>query len=198
MPEWIKEILIAVGGGATVTVGLLTVFKSLLVKLVESTIDSSFEKSTIKLTNKLERSTKAYEILLQKELDYYETMDPYIASLVPIVQDFDYWATSKAKDVEEHYKNDLLEYIELIKKIKSAVLLYQPYIPNSVFSVVSSLLSAMQRDVQYLKDVGEMLYEMRDEKPDVAKLQGIREQVISSVIIVEIEIKKRLTELTQN
>lgn len=68
MQEWIKEIIVALGGGATAAIVILTVFKSFAMKLFEKAIDTSFEKSTIKLTNKLDRSTKAYEILLKKSL----------------------------------------------------------------------------------------------------------------------------------
>lgn len=198
MPEWIKEIIIAIGGGATVAVGLLAVFKSLFVKFVESTIDASFEKSTIKLTNKLERSTKAYEILLRKELDCYEQMDPHIAALVPIVQDFEFWATSSDKSAEENFKDGLLEYIRITKDIKSTVLLYQPYIPNAIFDAVSSLLKVMQENVQYYYDSVKILHGEKDGKIDVAKLKEIRESIISAIIVMEIEIKTRLTELTNN
>ena len=198
MPEWIKEIIIAIGGGATVAVGLLAVFKSLFVKFVESTIDASFEKSTIKLTNKLERSTKAYEILLRKELDCYERMDPHIAALVPIVQDFEFWATSSDKSAEENFKDGLLEYIRITKDIKSTVLLYQPYIPNAIFDAVSSLLKVMQENVQYYYDSVKILHGEKDGKIDVAKLKEIRESIISAIIVMEIEIKTRLTELTNN
>lgn len=198
MPEWIKEIIIAIGGGATVAVGLLAVFKSLFVKFVESTIDASFEKSTIKLTNKLERSTKAYEILLRKELDCYEQMDPHIAALVPIVQDFEFWATSSDKSAEENFKDGLLEYNRITKDIKSTVLLYQPYIPNAIFDAVSSLLKVMQENVQYYYDSVKILHGEKDGKIDVAKLKEIRESIISAIIVMEIEIKTRLTELTNN
>jgi len=198
MPEWIKEIIIAIGGGATVAVGLLAVFKSLFVKFVESTIDASFEKSTIKLTNKLERSTKAYEILLRKELDCFEQMDPHIAALVPIVQDFEFWATSSDKSAEENFKDGLLEYIRITKDIKSTVLLYQPYIPNAIFDAVSSLLKVMQENVQYYYDSVKILHGEKDGKIDVAKLKEIRESIISAIIVMEIEIKTRLTELTNN
>ena len=75
MPEWLKDLIIAIGGGTTVTIILLTALKSIVEKIVEKAIDTSFEKSTIKLSNRLERTTKAYEILLKKEFDYYARVD---------------------------------------------------------------------------------------------------------------------------
>ena len=44
MPEWLKSALAAVGGGTVVLVGVLTIFKGLLVKLFETGIETSFEK----------------------------------------------------------------------------------------------------------------------------------------------------------
>lgn len=64
MPEWLKELIAAMGGGTVVLIGVLTIFKGLLIKLFETGIESSFEKNFEKFKNKLERSTQAYEILL--------------------------------------------------------------------------------------------------------------------------------------
>lgn len=49
IPEWLKNMLAAIGGGTVVLVGVLTVFKGLLVKLFETGIESSFEKKTRKI-----------------------------------------------------------------------------------------------------------------------------------------------------
>lgn len=44
MPEWLENVLAAVGGGTVVLIGILTIFRGLLVKLFETGIESSFEK----------------------------------------------------------------------------------------------------------------------------------------------------------
>ena len=67
MPEWLIDLIVAIGGGTVVLVGILTIFKNLFIKLFETGIESSFEKNLEKYRNKLSRSTKAYEILLEKE-----------------------------------------------------------------------------------------------------------------------------------
>ena len=202
MPEWIKELLIAIGGGATVTVALLTILKSIVSKIVDKAIDTSFEKSTIKFTNKLERTTKAYEILLRKEFDYYEKIDPYMATLVPLVQDLEYWATKSREDdsdnAKEKYREHLLEYLKMIPEIKNDSVLFQPYMPVDVFNAVALLLENMQSDMQYLGFVGEVLYEKTDGEIDTNKLKDIRDKVLMSVALIETRVKKRLTELSGN
>lgn len=54
IPEWLKNMLAAIGGGTVVLVGVLTVFKGLLVKLFETGIESSFEKN-----RKIQKQIKA-------------------------------------------------------------------------------------------------------------------------------------------
>ena len=40
MPEWLKDLIIAIGGGTTVTIILLTALKSIVEKIVEKAIDT--------------------------------------------------------------------------------------------------------------------------------------------------------------
>lgn len=137
MPEWIKELIIAIGGGATATISILLIVKSLLSKIIDKTIETSFEKSTIKFTNKLDRSTKAYEMLLNKEFEFYEKIDPYMATLVPLVQDLEFWLQKheeeKTDNAKAKYKECLLKYLETVPDLKNNLILYQPYIPVEVF-----------------------------------------------------------------
>ena len=58
MPEWLESLLTAIGGGTVVLVGVLTIFKGLLIKLFETGIESSFEKNLEKFRNKLGDSQK--------------------------------------------------------------------------------------------------------------------------------------------
>ena len=68
MPEWLGSLFTAIGGGTVVLVGILTIFKNLIIKLFETGIESSFEKNLEKLKNNLEGSTRAYEIILDREM----------------------------------------------------------------------------------------------------------------------------------
>lgn len=62
-------MLAAIGGGTVVLVGVLTIFKGLLVKLFETGIESSFEKKR-KLKNKLKQSTKANTLFRYNDFAY--------------------------------------------------------------------------------------------------------------------------------
>ena len=91
MPECLGSLFTAIGGGTIVLVGILTIFKSLIIKLFEIGIESSFEKNLEKFKNNLERSTRAYEIILDREMRFYKELQPITAELIPIEHDLLYY-----------------------------------------------------------------------------------------------------------
>lgn len=202
MQEWIKEVLIAFGGGATATISLLLILKSIMTKLVDKTIETSFEKTKIMFTNMIERSTKAYEILLKKEFDFYEKTDSYMASLVPLVQDLVYWAKASqdvtSNDTRENYRSILLKYTQMIPMMKNDVVCFQPYIPTNIFSIYVDLLADMQDDLQYLSFVGKIIFGLEEDIIDANRLNDIRDTILKHVAIFETQVKQRLTELSSN
>lgn len=134
MPEWLKDLIVAVGGGTVVLVGVLTIFKNLLIKLFETGIESSFEKNLEKYRNKLSRSTKVYEILLDREMRFYEKIEPIFAELVPLEHDLLYYLkkdeTVDRKAGCEAFRKHFGRYTELIKTLKNETLIHQSYIPG--------------------------------------------------------------------
>ena len=102
MPEWLESLLAAIGGGTVVLVGVLTIFKGLLIKLFETGMESLFEKNLEKFRNKLERSTKAYEILLEREMRFYEKLEPITAELVPLEHDLLFYLNMMRKQIERN------------------------------------------------------------------------------------------------
>lgn len=202
MPEWLKELIIAIGGGATATISILLIVKSLLSKIIDKTIETSFEKSTIKFTNKLERSTKAYEMLLNKEFEFYGKIDPYMATLVPLVQDLEFWLQKheeeKTDNTKANYKECLLKYLEAIPNLKNDSILYQPYIPVEVFNSVTSLIAHMQDNMKMLGNYGEIIFEKKEGYLDFDKMKVFVEGELKLIALIETLIKARLIELTES
>ena len=202
MTEWIKELIIAIGGGATATISILLIVKSLLSKIIDKAIETSFEKSTIKFTNKLDRSTKAYEQLLNKEFEFYEKIDPYMATLVPLVQDLEFWLQKheeeKTDNTKANYKECLLKYLEAIPNLKNDSILYQPYIPVEVFKSVASLITHMQDNMKMLGNYGEIIFEKKEGNLDFDKMKVFVEEELKFIALIETVIKARLIELTES
>lgn len=202
MTEWIKELIIAIGGGATATISILLIVKSLLSKIIDKTIETSFEKSTIKFTNKLERSTRAYEMLLNKEFEFYGKIDPYMATLVPLVQDLEFWLQKheeeKTDNTKANYKECLLKYLEAIPNLKNDSILYQPYIPVEVFNSITSLIAHMQDNLKMLGNYGEIIFEKKEGNLDFDKMKVFVEGELKLIALIETLIKARLIELTES
>lgn len=201
MPEWLNDLIVAIGGGTIVLVGILTIFKNLFIKIFETGIETSFEKNLEKYRNKLSRSIKAYEILLEKEFTYYNSLDPHLATLVPLVQDLVYYS-DMSQEMElafrqTRYKENLLKFIEMVPKLKNDVVLFQPYIPTQVFDRVSNLIGAMQHNLSIWNHAGKVIFGKKEGTIDLKKEEEISDVILLHVAAIESGIKSRLDQLIE-
>ena len=131
MFEWVKEFIIALGGGTAALILVLTVFKGLFVKFFESGIETSFAKNLERFKNKLERSTRAYEILLDREMRFYENIEPVVAQLIPLEHDLLYYLKHHEGVEREKecgaFRESFKQYGELVKTLKDESLIHQTY-----------------------------------------------------------------------
>lgn len=120
-----------------------------------------------------------------------------MATLVPLVQDLKFYAQQPENIGKEKYRELLLKYLEIIPKMKNDVVLFQPYIPIDINCAVSDLLGIMQSDIQYLSDVGAILFEKQSGEIGDEKMEEIQEKILLAIAFVETKIKSRLTELSK-
>lgn len=201
MPEWLKDLIVAVGGGTVVLVGILTIFKNLFLKLFETGIESSFEKSLEKYRNKLSRSTIAFEILLDREMRFYERMEPIYAELIPLEQDLLYY-TQRDEEVDretecEAFRTSFSRYMELIKNLKNETLVHQSYIPQTIFVTSTAVVGQMQKDLPFWLEMAKLLFAGEYERIDYEKGQQAVDAVLMYITKAQLEIKKRLEELSK-
>ncbi|MBC3516338.1 hypothetical protein [Neobittarella massiliensis] len=198
--EYIKDLIIAIGGGTTALIALLTIFKALFMKFFERVIDTAFEKNIEKYKNVLTRSTTAFEILLDKELDFYTNSDPLFAEVIVLVQDLVYYSSSDDKmDYEfqrKNYKQCFLRYCELIKEIKEKTLVHQVYLPRTIFMECSNIVSQMQEGLQHWKLVADVVFNLSTEKIDTIKSNELSDNILRQIALAETLIKARLTTLS--
>ena len=200
MPEWIKDLILAIGGGAFASIGILTVFKSLLIKIFETGIESSFEKSLEKYRNKLSRSSKAYDILLEREMRFYERMEPIFAELIPLMHTMKY--CMEKSTVSEHltkceeFKEGFLKYTDLYDQIRNETLIHQSYLPANVLLSSNMVVKKMYDDLNFWKDSALALFEQKYEDIDDVTIQGVLEDLFKTIAIMEVHIKNRLEELS--
>lgn len=200
MPELLKDFLLAVGGGTTVLIAVLTIFKSMFLKVFEKGIDSSFEKSLERFRNKLLRSTSAFELLLQREMGFYEKVSPIFAELIVVIQDLPYYLNTQEEGDHtaqcEDFRKTFLRYLEIVKLLKNECLIHQAYIPQSIFSATSDIVKFMQADMNVWNESIKFLFDGKHDEVDHAKSEQMSNGVLMSIATTEFLIKKRLSELS--
>jgi len=200
MPEWLKSLLAAVGGGTVVLVGVLTIFKGLLIKLFETGIETSFEKNLEKFRNKLERSTRAYEILLDREMRFYEKLEPITAELVPLIHDLRYYLEhredSEREEECERFREHFKRYCELIKLLKNENLVHQSYTPHEVFDAFTAVVKQMQEDLNCWFDAANYLFTGEYDKIDYKKCDEVVDILLMRLALAETLVRKRLKQLS--
>ncbi|MBS5283412.1 MAG: hypothetical protein KHY46_06000 [Clostridiales bacterium] len=200
MPEWLESLLVAIGGGAVVLVGVLTIFKGLLVKLFETGIESSFEKNLEKFKNNLDRTTRAYEILLDREMRFYEKLEPITAKLVPLEHDLLYYLKydedADRERQSEAFKEHFKRYCELIKDLKNENLIHQSYIPQEVFNAFTSVVKQMQDDMPLWFDMAKFLFAGEYDKIDYEKCETTIDTLLMQLAFAETMVRKRLKQLS--
>lgn len=197
MSDWIESILVAIGGGTVVLVGILTIFKQLLIKLFETGIETSLEKNLVKFQNKLDRSTRAYEILLEREMRFYEKLEPLIAELIPLEHDLLYYLEQRydgeeRKRVCDALRNHFLRYLELVKVLKNENLVHQSYTPKEVFEAFSTLVIKMQDDCDYWKEMCTYFFDSNYDKIDYDKGKKTVDELLWYLALAETSVQKRL------
>lgn len=199
--EMLEKFLIAIGGGTTALIAMLTILKPIFLKVFDKAIDSTFDKNIEKFRNKLSRTTSAYEILLKKEFDFYEKLDPHLATLVPLIQDLVYYA--KGDDGIGHstqcekYREHLLTYLKMTPDLKNTTILYQPYVPKNVWTTVISLVSEMQKEFEFWEETRKSLFGLIELPINVQKAEEVSSSIVMQIVVVQTKIKNRLTELSE-
>ena len=200
MPEWLVNILASIGGGTVVLIGVVTIFKGLLVKMFESGIEASFEKGFEKFKNRLARSTKAYEILLDREMRFYEKSDPIIAELIPLEHDLRYYLErheeSDRKSECEKLRECVTRYCQLVITLKNEVLIHQSYIPQEVFDAFSSVVKQMQDDMHWWHDMTKLAFDDEYSKIDYKQCDEVVDQLLLRLAFAETKVRSRLNILS--
>lgn len=200
MPEWLKSVLAAFGGGTVVLVGMMTIFKGLFIKFFESSIESSFEKNIEKFKNKLERSTRAYEILLDREMRFYEKLEPITAELVPLEHDLLYYLKhdddlDRVKQCEA-FKEHFNRYCKLILELKNETLIHQSYTPQAVFNAYTAVVKQMQDDLPLWVDMCKLLFDGEYDKIDYKKCEETVDTLLMHLAFAGTLVRSRLKQLS--
>lgn len=123
------------------------VSKKSIEKSIDSSIDAAFTKGIAKYQDALARASAARQLILDREMAFFEQVDERLANLVPLVQDMRD-AVIKRK-FSEYEKDCFLKYLAAIPECKDISLRYEPYISENIFESFSLLVIQMQKDAQH-------------------------------------------------
>lgn len=199
MLEWVRGFVIALGGGTVVLIGMLTICKGLFIKFFESGIESSFEKSLERFKNKMERSTRAYEILLDREMRFYERIEQIVAELILLQESMLFCLEESEKIGREHRHQDFCKcfksYIEQISALQNQCLIHQSYIPTEIFGVFEEVIKQVKEGMCYWVETEKLLYSEEDDAIDYSMGKEKSEAVLNSIAAAETKIQERLKQL---
>ncbi len=199
MQELIKELLELVGGISVVVCTTLVFCKGIFEKYIYTQIEKSAEKELEKAKNTFSRSFTAYEILLKKEFEYYESIDKIYAEVIVDVQDVGFNSVEK-HDIKretrcENIKEISLRLLQAIMDLKNLNLLYQVYVPIEIFSVTGKVVTTMQDNCELIAKTTTNVFEGKE--CDEEKIKEFIDSVLSAIVLSNTLIRNRLETLTQ-
>ena len=194
MQDWLKEMLEIVGGISVVVCTTLAFCKGIFQKYIYTQIEKSAEKELERAKSTFSRSFIAYEILLKKELEYYESIDKIYAEVIVDVQDVGFYSTKnhdiKRESICENIKEVSLRLLQAIKDLKNLNLLYQVYVPMEIFDVTGQVVISLQDNCELIAKTAANVFE--EKECDDEKIKRFIESVLSQIAISNTLIKNRL------
>lgn len=133
MNKWIENI-VNWFGNAVVLIVLMPFFKGILKHFFETIIKSVYEKNLEQFKDNLYRGTSAYELLLDREMKFYDEIHEDMVELarlqyeLRVSLDRDSKLNTSIDEFIQQYK----KYTELFISIKNKVLVNRLYIPKEI------------------------------------------------------------------
>ena len=197
--EFVESLLEIVGGVTVVVRATLVFSKSVIEKVIHTQIEKSANKELEIAKSNLSRSMSAYEILLKKEIDYYQSIDRIYAELVVDVHDFKFYSIESpdidSKVKKEQIRNISLRALQSIKDLKSLNLIYQIYVPIDIFSITGNVIKCLQDNCELISETASKVFEQKE--CDENKINKFTEDILLAVATANAFIKNRLNQLSQ-
>ncbi len=144
-----------------VIICIIFLIKHIISKTLDVMLNEESSKKIQSHINQLNRRTIAYELLVKKELLYYENVLEFVSVVVVSIQDvcWNYKEYGHAKDINEKrkYKNQSIEYlgkiIELIPSTKKDHLICKSYANRNISKVHLKLICYIQDNLEQITKI---------------------------------------------
>ena len=151
--------------------------------------------------NILNRRTMAYEILLKKELEYYENINDFISEIVVLIQDV-CWnysqidKTSDSKGKEKYMQASVDNFTNLLKNIpktKKDLLLFKNYSVVEVTNEHTNIVCYLQENAENMTQILKEKHTKKNEEI----LKNITTEVLQLSALLSAVIQVRQRELSE-
>lgn len=199
--DFLKELFFTTASSIGVILILLKMGKGALQKIIEKVIESTAEKSIAKYTNTLQRRTSAYELLLNKEFSYYDSISKSVSTIIISVQEFSLYLTltdSFHDDFSQNKARELaISIAETLLILRRDCLMYQLYIPAHIKDTSYEIMDSLQ---SYIPISTKSYHALIDGSFSSEILSDVRQHendVLSKCEKLNVLIKNRLEELSK-
>jgi len=177
----------------------------LIKKVVSLTIETIFSDNSSKKMqshiNILNRRTMAYEILLKKELEYYENINDFISEIVVLIQDvcWNYSQIDKTSDIKEKeiYRqasaDNFKNLLKIIPKTKKDLLVFKNYSVVEITNEHTNLVCYLQENAENITEILKEKYTKKSEEI----LKNITNEVLQLSALLSAVIQVRQRELSE-
>lgn len=202
LQNFLTTLFSTLGGAVGTVIILLTFGKQVVLKGLEVKLKQGADKNIQILSNKLDRKTRAFQLLLDNEMKFYESIGSYLADLIVDIQDFIFYLgldeTNPLSKFEYESVRDVFGRIaETNKQIKRSLLISQNYIPQIVFDVTTNLISDIQKGFTPMYNIIEQHVSDKEDVITKEEIKTLKDTILMDCALVNLKIKLRLEDLSK-
>ena len=178
--KWIENI-VNWFGNAVVLIVLMPFFKGILKHFFETIIKSVYEKNLEQFKDNLYRSTRAYELLLDREMKFYDEIHEDMVELARLQYELraSLDRDSKLNTSIDEFIQQYKKYTELFISIKNKVLVNRLYIPKEIIESFLEFIRQIEINHNLWFEVAEII--LNDRYDSINKTEC--EKMINSFIV---------------
>lgn len=162
MNNWIENI-VNWFGNAVVLIVLMPFFKGILKHFFETIIKSVYEKNLEQFKDNLYRSTRAYELLLDREMKFYDEVHEDMVELARLQYELraSLDRDSKLNTSIDEFIQQYKKYTELFISIKNKVLVNRLYIPKEIIESFLEFIRQIEINHKFWFEIAEIILNNR-------------------------------------
>ena len=160
--NWIENI-VNWFGNAVVLIVLMPFFKGILKHFFETIIKSVYEKNLEQFKDNLYRSTRAYELLLDREMKFYDEVHEDMVELARLQYELraSLDRDSKLNTSIDEFIQQYKKYTELFISIKNKVLVNRLYIPKEIIESFLEFIRQIEINHKFWFEIAEIILNNR-------------------------------------